>query len=77
MTERWGALCRRRNQLDGYREHIAFRNCMPVLFHTRAEARQWIKDNYGYMRDRPDLRAEPHGVLATVPCKVRISLSGD
>jgi hypothetical protein len=77
MVERWGVLCRSRNQLDGYRQHIAFRRLMPVLFMTRREAREWIRSEYGYMRDRPDLRAEPHGWLAPMPCKVRIELSGD
>lgn len=51
------------------------RQCLPLLFTTRKEARAWIEENYGYIRTRPDLRAAPHGwrmpqaVLVTVTLK--------
>ena len=36
--------------------HLVYEDRMPVLFRTRAEAREWIKARYGYIRKRKDLR---------------------
>lgn len=41
-------------------EWIIWRHCLPLLFLTRREARAWIEENYGYIKTRPDLRANPH-----------------
>lgn len=63
------------NQLDGARRHVMFEDCKPLLFHTRREARAYRDQRYGYIRHRPDLRAEPHGwrlpqvIAATVEFK--------
>jgi len=32
----------------------------PALFETRAEARAFATARYGYIHNRPDLRAKPH-----------------
>ena len=72
---RWGALWRDNNRLDGKREHLCFENCLPVLFTTRREAREWIISRYGYIRTRMDLRAEPHGWRLPVPVRVRIEVA--
>lgn len=52
---RWGGRWRSRDT-----ECLIFRERMPVLFRTRAEARAWIKQEFGYIRARKDLRAAPH-----------------
>jgi hypothetical protein len=52
---RWGALWSDRNST-----HLLCRDCMPVLFHTRTQARVWIKDQYGYILGRKDLLTAPH-----------------
>lgn len=72
---RWAALWRSDNELDGKREHIMFENRMPKLFHTRAEARQWIVAKYGYIRQSPDLRREPHGWKTPIPVRVKVVLT--
>lgn len=51
--------------LDGY---------TTALFRTREEARGHIRQHFGYIRRRPDLRAEPHGWKMPVPVKVRVSI---
>jgi hypothetical protein len=71
---RWAALWRSSNALDGPSEHLLFENCMPALFHTRAEARAWIKERYGYIASRSDLRAEPHGWKVPMPVRVQVDL---
>jgi len=58
---RWAGLWRSENRLDGKREHLLFKDCLPVLARTRQEMREWIELTYGYLRTRPDLKAEPHG----------------
>lgn len=45
----------------------------PVAFRTRAEARAWVTEYYGYIADRADLRAEPHGWR--VPRVVRVMVT--
>ena len=67
-----GALWRSENKLDGKREYIIREKAYPKLFRTRAECREWIKQGYGYIADRPDLQAEPHGWKMPIPVKVEI-----
>ena len=62
----WAILRRSDNNLDGYTEWLAgdweYGNYLGVkLFHTRREARKWCQDRHGYIKNRPDLLAEPHG----------------
>jgi hypothetical protein len=53
------------NKLDGDVRHLCWDNttehAFPHLFRTRAECRAHIEAQYGYVTDRPDLWAEPHG----------------
>ena len=69
---KWGGLWRSGNNLDGKREHLIFDNCLPVLKTTRREMRLYIKDRYGYIATRPDLRNEPHGWKMPIPVRVEI-----
>jgi len=59
--KKWGVVFHSDNKLDGHREHLICENCLPALFLTRSEARKFREENYGYIKRRPDLRAEPHG----------------
>ena len=72
----WAAEWRHVNRPDGDTSHLLHEDLFPKLFKTRRECRAWIEEKFGYIRDRPDLRAEPHGwrmprpVLITVePCR--------
>ena len=70
----WGVRWESRCRLDGHTtflvRHLGTR--LPVLFLTRAEARAWIDDVYGYIKLRPDIRAEPHGWR--MPKAVRVTV---
>lgn len=68
----WGALWRSNNRLDGKREHLIYENLKPVLFRTRRECREFIKQKYGYIAERLDLQDEPHGWKMPIPVKVKI-----
>jgi len=70
---RWGALWRSENNLDGIRKHLCSENGMPALFITRRQCRDWIKLKYGYIKERDDLREEPHGWRMPLPVKVTIT----
>lgn len=74
---RWALLWRSDNWLDGRREHLVYDERVPVLFRTRQEARDWRDERYGYIRERPDLRREPHGWRLPLPVKVRVVLEPD
>lgn len=70
---RWGAMWHSVNSLNGEVRHLMCRGLMPVLFLKRKESVAWINQHYGYIRNRPDLRLEPHGWRLPKPIKVRIS----
>ena len=85
MTYRWGILWRHRNRLDGYCEHLVWdhrsgvnpsgRTIHPMIFATRKEAREYIKERYSYLcQENPDfrldLKREPFGWLRPIPVKV-------
>ena len=44
----------------------------PLLFPTRAKARKYISDKWGYIRTRPDLRRPPHNWR--MPAAVRVEV---
>ena len=72
----WGAMWRSSNRLDGVTRHLLCENCVPKLFVTRADARQWIEEHYGYIRRRGDLKQEPHGWQMPVAVRVCITPNG-
>ena len=72
MVNLWAAEWHSNNELDGECRHIIYENCLPALFRKRKECRAFIKDKYGYIADRPDLRAEPHGWRIPQAVKVEI-----
>ena len=57
----WGLEWRSNNVLDGERKYLIYQDTLPCMFKTRREARCYLRDRYGYIRTRPDLRVEPHG----------------
>ena len=74
-TNKWAIKWRSKNRLNGKREHFIFRDCQPKLFRTRWQARDFIKAEYGYIKDRPDLKAEPHGWKMPIAVKVEIVIN--
>jgi hypothetical protein len=72
----WGVLWRSKNKLDGKQEVIMYNNGsgIPYLFTTRHEARLFI-EQFSYIRDRPDLRREPHGWRMPKPVRVKIMVA--
>lgn len=69
----WGALWISQNRLDGRTVQLQWKHGYPLVFRTRAEARAFIDKEWGYIRDRKDLRVEPHGWR--LPRAVRIKVS--
>jgi len=61
----WGLLWRAENILDGKTEHLMWNHRVsaltPMLFRTRAAARRHLRTHYEYIKDRTDLKTEPHG----------------
>jgi len=70
----WGVLQRQKNRLDGKQEYLMLRREGGfLLFDTRQQARDEINARFGYIRDRPDLRKEPHGWKMPIPVRVKIT----
>lgn len=71
----WAAQWHSCNALGGEVRHLIREtpgDLTPILFRTRREAREWIREQYGYIAKRADLRAEPHGWRT--PKAVRVSI---
>jgi len=75
MSILWAAEWHSKNQLDGERRHIIYENLLPALFRTRRECRDFIKEKYGYIAERPDLQNEPHGWRLPQAIKVKIIMA--
>lgn len=75
IIHRWGVLWHSKNRLDGVREYIVFENFAPKLCRTKKEAAEFIKQKYGYIAKRQDLRGEPHGWRMPKPIKVKATVS--
>lgn len=69
---RWGLKWISENRLDGRREYILWNAGQRFLFRTRQEAREARDIKYGYIRNRPDLKAEPHGWRLPQVVKVEV-----
>jgi len=68
----WAAEWHSNSLLDGENRHLIFHNYLPALFRTRRECRTFIKERYGYIAERKDLREEPHGWRLPQAVKVEI-----
>lgn len=74
----WAILMRSRNSIDGYREYLLGVPDHPThtkLFESRTAARAFVSDAYGYIKDRPELRREPHGWKVPVVVRVVIEIA--
>lgn len=70
---KWAIKWRSDNALDGKRERLGCGHTgLPIIFRTRAEAQTFIRQTYGYIAKRPDLRREPHGWKMPKAVRVRI-----
>lgn len=69
---RWGGVWH--DTKDPRGSHILFEDFVPALFTTRREARAYIEKKYGYIRNRPDLRAAPFKWRMPVAVKLSIKL---
>jgi hypothetical protein len=70
-SEFWAVEWHSRNSLDGDQRYLVWDGA-PQMWRTRRECRAEIEARYGYIRQRPDLRAEPHGWF--LPRAVRVSV---
>jgi len=68
----WVAKWSQTNKLDGHREYYIGHGWL--LFKTRDECRAYIKEKFGYIAKRRDLRTEPHCWRVPKPVKVRVEL---
>ena len=74
---RWAVQWRSENKTDGYREYLFSDGCAcgTQLFETRAAARAFIEYQYAFLRDRPDLKREPHGWKMPRPVRVSVTVA--
>jgi hypothetical protein len=54
--------------------YFIFEESRPAEFRTRNEARQFITEQYGFIRRRPDLRRPPHSWRMPRAVKVRVTM---
>lgn len=73
MSNLWAIKWRSDNKLEYIIYYGGSLGC-PRLFRTRIEARHYIEEKYGFIRDREDLQIEPHGWKMPIPVKVKIEV---
>jgi hypothetical protein len=71
---RWAVQWRSENRLDGKCERFMWNGVVPYLFRTRREALAFVREKYGDIATRADLRAEPHGWRMPRPVRVEVVL---
>ena len=66
----------KRESIDGPQRHFMGEPeiGMTQLYRTRAEARAECERQWGYIRNRPDLRVAPHGWRMPQVVKVHVSI---
>lgn len=69
----WGLEWYHKNHADGVRRHLVYEDCLPALFLSRKQARDYANNRFGYIKSRPDLRKEPHGWRFPKPVKVQVT----
>lgn len=76
VATRWAVKWHSRNRLDGLTEHFVWTKGgnAPLLFRSRREARAHIREKWGYIATRADLRTEPHGWRLPRAVKVRVEV---
>lgn len=68
MVFRWGLL-------TPWKPHqVLWENGYPLVFGTRKRARIWAEERYGYIKDRADLRTEPHNWRMPRPVMVQVNI---
>jgi hypothetical protein len=70
LIGKWGLEWFSKNKLDGITRHLIYENCIPIIFHSREEARKFSNERFGYIKVRKDLRVEPHGWRMPRPVKL-------
>jgi hypothetical protein len=78
----WAAVSDETNKLDGRKRRINLYNRIIaaeegrafMLFKTREQCRRWIKETWGYLQHRPDLREEPHCWRVPRPRRVTMTV---
>lgn len=80
----WAIKWRSKNKLDGERQYLQggsrhnppymFGGYKTMVFASRALARHYVKQHYGYMRGRQDLKDEPHGWKMPQVVKVNVTV---
>lgn len=63
MTTRWAV------KWNGM---IMWKDCKPLLFQTRKEARTYIEADYGFIKTREDLRRPPHNWRLPIGVRVEV-----
>ena len=75
--KRWAIQWRQENSLDGKRSYLLGVGDGYKTFRTRSQAREFIEERFGYIRNRTDLKAEPHGWKMPRAIKVTIDYCVD
>lgn len=75
----WGIMWRCRSRLEGLHEHLLWDSSIgvPYVFRTKRAAQERIRKAYGYLRNRPDLRREPHCWRMPRAVRVLVTVDGE
>jgi len=69
----WGIQWHSKNKRSGEQRYLLWQGGRPLIFETRTKAREHVREVYGYLKHRKDLRSEPHGWH--IPKVLRVTVS--
>jgi hypothetical protein len=80
----WAVLFDEHSPIDGHRRYLAggagikrpasFAGYVTIVFRTRKETRAFIRERWGYIAKRPDLRKPPHCWRMPKPVRVTVAV---
>lgn len=68
-SHRWGILVTHGDDM-----YLHMRHCIPLLFKTKREASVCIRQDFGYITKRSDLRKPPHNWRMPKPVRVTVTV---
>jgi hypothetical protein len=75
MITHWGVQWYSKDRIDGESRYFLWDDGRPALFRTRQLARDWIRERYGDIATRRDLRVEPFGWRVPKALRVEVAIT--
>ena len=70
----WAAEWYSNSKKEGEKRHLIYYDGIVLLFKSKKKCQDYIKERWGYIATRKDLRSEPHGWRMPQPVRVTVQV---